>query len=112
LATGAINLRDTPRLLFKELRVGFLLGAFYGVILGLFAYFLVPVDNTHLLSQVVGFTILTNMTGAAVLAVALPMMFERLKVDPAVATGPFVTTAIDVLGVLNYFLIATLVYKF
>jgi magnesium transporter len=112
LATGAINLRDTPRLLFKELRVGFLLGAFYGVILGLFAYFLVPVDNTHLLSQVVGFTILTNMTGAAVLAVALPMMFERLKVDPAVATGPFVTTAIDVLGVLNYFLIATLIYKF
>jgi magnesium transporter len=52
------------------------------------------------------------MTGAAVLAVALPMMFERLKVDPAVATGPFVTTAIDVLGVLNYFLIATLIYKF
>jgi magnesium transporter len=38
------------------------------------------------------------------------MIFHRLKIDPAVATGPLVTTAIDVLGVLNYFAIATLVY--
>ncbi len=38
------------------------------------------------------------------------MMFHRLKIDPAIATGPFVTTAIDVLGVLNYFAIATAIY--
>jgi len=51
------------------------------------------------------------MTGAALLAVLLPMLFQRIKVDPAVATGPFVTTAIDILGVLNYFVIATWIFK-
>ncbi len=109
LATGAINTRDTFRLVLKELRVGILLGTFYGVILALFGYL---VYDSILLGQTVGLTILVNMTCAAILAVVLPMIFERLKVDPAVATGPFVTTAIDVLGVLNYFLIASLVYRF
>ena len=64
------------------------------------------------LGQVVGLTVLGNMTGAALLAVLLPMIFQRLKVDPAVATGPFVTTAIDICGVLNYFVIASWIYKF
>lgn len=109
LATGAVDVRDTLRLVFKELRVGFLLGLFYGLILAIYGYFMY---DSFALGQTIGLTILVNMTGAAVLAVAMPMMFVRLKVDPAVATGPFVTTAIDVLGVLNYFLIASLIYRF
>ncbi|MBK1671686.1 hypothetical protein CKO28_27240 [Rhodovibrio sodomensis] len=107
LATGAINPRDTLVMVFKELRVGLLLGAFYGVILAAYGFW---VYDSLQLGQVVGLTILTNMTGAALLAVSLPMLFVRLKADPAVATGPFVTTAIDVLGVLNYFAIASLIY--
>ncbi|MCM8595832.1 magnesium transporter [Accumulibacter sp.] len=107
LATGAIDLRHTGRFLFKEFRVGLILGALYGTSLGLFGYF---VHHSLALGQVVGFTILGNMTGAAILAVVLPMMFHRMKIDPAIATGPFVTTAIDVLGVLNYFAIATAIY--
>ena len=108
LATGAIDIRDTVPIIFKELRVGVLLGCFYGVILGLYGYLM---HNSLALGEVVGLTILGNMTGAALLAVALPMMFQRIKVDPAVATGPFVTTAIDILGVLNYFVIATWIFK-
>lgn len=108
LATGAIDVRDTVPIIFKELRVGVLLGCFYGVILGIYGYFM---HNSLALGEVVGLTILGNMTGAALLAVALPMMFQRIKVDPAVATGPFVTTAIDILGVLNYFVIATWIFK-
>ncbi len=108
LATGAIDIRDTVPIIFKELRVGVLLGCFYGVILGLYGYLM---HNSLALGEVVGLTILGNMTGAALLAVALPMMFQRIKVDPAVATGPFVTTAIDILGVLNYFVIASWIYK-
>lgn len=108
LATGAIDVRDTVPLVFKELRVGLVLGGFYGVILALYGYL---VHHSIQLGQVVGLTILGNMTGAALLAVLLPMIFQRLKVDPAVATGPFVTTAIDILGVLNYFVIASWIYK-
>ena len=65
------------------------------------------VFDSPALGEVVGLTILLNMTGAAVLAILLPMFFHRIGTDPAIATGPFVTTAIDVLGVLNYFAIAT-----
>ncbi|HMW17250.1 MAG TPA: magnesium transporter [Accumulibacter sp.] len=107
LATGAIDVRDTVPLVLKELRVGLVLGGFYGCILGVYGY---AVHHSLQLGQVVGLTILGNMTGAALLAVLLPMMFQRLKVDPAVATGPFVTTAIDILGVLNYFVIASWIY--
>lgn len=107
LATGAIDLHHTWRFLFKELRVGLILGGTYGTCLALFGFF---VHHSFQLGQVVGLTIFGNMTGAALLAVLLPMIFHRLKIDPAVATGPLVTTAIDVLGVLNYFAIATLVY--
>ena len=107
LATGAIDLHHTGRFLFKELRVGAILGALYGSSLALFGYF---VHHSLQLGQVVGLTIFGNMTGAAVLAVVLPMMFHRLKIDPAIATAPFVTTATDVLGVLNYFAIATAIY--
>jgi magnesium transporter len=65
------------------------------VILALYGYLM---HDSIQLGEVVGLTILGNMTGAALLAVLLPMIFQRLKVDPAVATGPFVTTAIDILG--------------
>ncbi|WP_374690970.1 magnesium transporter, partial [Accumulibacter sp.] len=105
---GAIDVKDTVPLVLKELRVGLALGGFYGIILGIYGYFM---HHSLQLGQVVGLTILGNMTGAALLAVLLPMIFQRLKVDPAVATGPFVTTAIDILGVLNYFVIATWIYK-
>ena len=108
LATGAIDVRDTVPLVLKELRVGLLLGSFYGVILALYGYLM---HDSLALGEVVGLTILVNMTGAALLAVLLPMIFERLKVDPAVATGPFVTTAIDIFGVLNYFVIASWIYE-
>ncbi|MCP5249636.1 MAG: magnesium transporter [Candidatus Accumulibacter sp.] len=108
LATGAIDVRDTVPLVLKELRVGLLLGSFYGVILAVYGYL---IHDSIALGEVVGLTILGNMTGAALLAVLLPMIFQRLKVDPAVATGPFVTTAIDILGVLNYFVIASWIYQ-
>ena len=108
LATGAIDVRDTVPLVLKELRVGLLLGTFYGLAVAAYGYLL---HDSIKLGEVVGLTLLGNMTGAALLAVILPMFFQRMKVDPAVATGPFVTTAIDILGVLNYFLIASWIYQ-
>ena len=105
LATGSLNMRDLWNVLYKEFRVGIILGIFYGASLGAYGWFMFDSPN---LAGVVGLTTLGNMTGAALLAVALPMFSQRLGADPAIATGPLVTTAIDVFGVLNYFVIATL----
>ena len=104
LATGSLDLRDVWTVLYKELRVGLMLGLFYGLSLGVYGWVMF---GSWDLAAVVGLTILGNMTGAALLAVMLPMFFQRIGADAAIATGPFVTTAIDVFGVLNYFVIAT-----
>jgi len=48
------------------------------------------------------------MTMAAVVGAAVPMVIRRIGFDPAIATGPVITTAIDVVGVATYFLIATM----
>jgi magnesium transporter len=47
------------------------------------------------------------MTLATLVGSLVPMLFARMSVDPAVATGPFVTTAIDIIAVALYFLIVT-----
>ena len=57
-----------------------------------------------------GLTVGVSLCGAMIIATVVgslvPMIFQRLSIDPAVATGPFVTTAVDILGVLFYFLMA------
>ena len=55
---------------------------------------------------VVGLSICASMIIAAAIGSLVPLILNRFDIDPAVATGPFVTTAIDILGVALYFLIA------
>ena len=54
-----------------------------------------------------GLAVISSMSVAALVGSLVPMLFERIKIDPAVATGPFVTTAIDIISVFCYFEIAT-----
>ena len=49
------------------------------------------------------------MTVSATVAAFIPLLFERIKIDPAVATGPFITSAIDIMGVSIYLTIARFV---
>jgi magnesium transporter len=46
------------------------------------------------------------MIVAATVGTVIPLILRKLDIDPAIATGPFVTTSIDILGVLFYFMIA------
>jgi magnesium transporter len=48
-----------------------------------------------------------SMTIAALVGTCTPLVLDRFGVDPAVATGPFVTTAVDVMGLIFYFWLAT-----
>lgn len=106
IATGRVNMHELWKIVFKETRVGFLLGCFYGLILGIVAYFTYgdPVE----LGLVVGLSILFAMILAATVGTIVPLVLKKLNIDAAVATGPFVTTSIDILGVVAYFLIAKL----
>lgn len=104
LATGRLNVKQIGEVVLKELATGLLLGLVYGLLLGLvvqWRYEMWPFAMT------VGLAVVGSMTVAALAGSLLPMVFARIHIDPAVATGPFVTTFVDVAGVFLYFQIAT-----
>lgn len=105
LATGRLNIRDTWAVVFKELAVGFILGAVYGIMIGTVAQLRYSVA---MVAVSVGLAVISSMVVAALVGSIVPMGFARINIDPAVATGPFVTTAIDIVSVYFYFQIATI----
>ena len=105
LATGRVGLENSVKILLKEMRVGLILGILYGILLGVFAIFRF-LDVSPMLGLVVGLSICASMIIAATIGSLVPLILNRFDIDPAVATGPFVTTAIDILGVALYFWIA------
>ncbi|WP_136806321.1 magnesium transporter [Desulfosediminicola flagellatus] len=106
IATGRVNINDFVRLVFKEMRVGVILGLVYGVFLGVVAY--IGFADPPLLGLVVGISIFFCMVMAATVGTLIPLILKRFDIDAAIATGPFVTTSIDILGVLMYFYVAKL----
>jgi len=105
IATGRINIRDLWTVVSKELTIGVILGAFYGVLLGSLVQFQYSVDA---LAISVAIGVFSSMSVAALVGSFMPMMFARIHIDPAVATGPFVTSSIDILSILIYFQVATI----
>ena len=104
MATGRVNMQELSKVIFKEMRVGLILGTVYGVFLGVLAFF--GYADPANLGLVVGLSVLFVMTLSATVGTFVPLIPNRLDFDVAVATGPFVTTSIDILGVLAYFIIA------
>jgi magnesium transporter len=104
MATGRVNMQELSKVIFKEMRVGLILGTVYGLFLGVLAFF--GYADPANLGLVVGLSVLFVMTLSATVGTFVPLILKRLDFDAAVATGPFVTTSIDILGVLAYFIIA------
>ncbi|MBU0674592.1 MAG: magnesium transporter [Proteobacteria bacterium] len=107
MATGRINMQELTKIILKEMRVGLLLGTVYGLLLGVLAHFGYG-EITHF-GLVIGLSVLFSMTLAATVGTSVPLIMRRLDIDAAIATGPFVTTTIDILGVSAYFLVAKLI---
>jgi len=105
IATGRIESGSELIVMWKEVRVGIILGVLYGLLLGAFAKFRF-IDADPMLGIVVGLSIGCSMLLAVAVGTFIPMFLRKVDIDPAVATGPFVTTSIDILGVLFYFVIA------
>ncbi len=104
LATGRLHIRDIWSVVGKELSVGLILGMVYGLLIGSVAQLQY---DTLMLTVAVCLAVVCSMSVAALVGSSVPMLLARLSVDPAVATGPFVTTAVDIISVYFYFTIAT-----
>ena len=108
LATGRVDVGNTVPLIMKEILVGVILGVGYGILVGATSEFItgIQLDN---LGIVIGLSIACSMTIATAVGASVPLILKKLNFDPAISTGPFVTTAIDILGVALYFIIASLI---
>jgi len=106
LATGRVDVGNTSSLVIKEIIVGAILGTLYGALIGFASE---PITGTQIegLGLVIGLSIGCSMTIATAVGASVPLILKKLSFDPAISTGPFVTTAIDILGVALYFMIAS-----
>ena len=105
LAVGEVRVRDLPRVVWRELRVGAVLGAVLGT-LGLGVSGLVYGWE---IGAVMGLTLLSICTMAAIVGGLMPLVAKRVGADPAVFSNPFISTFCDATGLIIYFTIATAV---
>ena len=105
IATNRIKITDIPMYFIKEIGVGVLLGVTCGVGAGLFAAIILSNGN-YALGLVVLISMTLSMTAAACMGVIAPTLLRKFNIDPAIASGPFVTTLIDIIGILIYMLTA------
>lgn len=109
LTTGSIKLDRSLPVLLKELGTGVLLGACYGAITGAVAWFMFDdIVGGSLIGETVAISVWLNISMASLVGPGLPMLFQKLRNDPTLVTGPYLSSLLDVLAILNYFLIAEL----
>jgi magnesium transporter len=105
LATRELGSANALRVVIREILVGFVNGIGFAIITGIaaVAWFKIPG-----LGVVIGLAIICNLVAGACGGILIPMVLEKMRVDPAVASGTFVTTVTDVVGFFSFLGIATL----
>jgi len=101
LAIGSVDVSTLWRIVAKEVRIGFIMGLTYGLLLAAATSLIYPANPK--LSIVVGFSMCASMVVASAVGTLMPLFLFKLGTDPAIATGPFVTTTIDIIGILILF---------
>ena len=107
LATDDVAPGDFLRVLFREARVGFLLGATLGAI----AFAIVGLVFDTNMATILSLSLVAICTLASFVGAMMPIAATRIGVDPAVVSAPFVTTIVDTTGLIVYFLIARAVLR-
>ena len=103
LNTEEIKDMGAGKVIFREAAAGILLGLILGSVATIWAYFL---QGNLAVAISVGISLVAIALLASIAGSALPFLFRSLSLDPALMSAPFITTAVDVLGVFIYFSIA------
>ncbi len=108
IATGEVDRRSYRQLILRECLVGACAGAASGMAaLGI----ALTLQGDLLLGVTVGITVAAVMVIAALLGATAPLVLTMMRKDPAVASGPFVTSSLDVVTILVYFTVAVLIFR-
>ncbi len=107
LANNSLEIETIAKKLIKELLVALVNGVICSLIALVFCLF---TENDPLLSLTIGVALISVFLYAGLFGTFIPLILNRYKIDPALATGPFITTTNDVIGLLLYFLIGWALY--
>jgi magnesium transporter len=105
IATGDIEEQSKMRLLIREAGTGLITGLVCGVVVVGIVYFW---QHQLLLGLLVGAAIFGSIFVATLAGSFVPLLIHRMKIDPAVASGPFITTLNDIISTLIYLGLASL----
>jgi magnesium transporter len=108
LATGLVESTDVWTIFFREVKIGLLMGVACGIILTVVGW----IWHQGFLGMVVGASLLTAFLVSTSMATFMPIFLKRMGIDPAVAAGPFVTTANDITGITIYLTLATVFMEY
>jgi magnesium transporter len=111
LATGHIQPHHWRKLALREFLAGLTMGAGYGLTVGIVAFAIYHTRFGPVFPLIVGGGVFFSMTVASTLGALQPFLLHRLKMDPAVAVGPLVSTITDLLSVTAYLSLAALAHS-
>lgn len=104
LANGSLNIRESGKQILKEVGVGFINGLTISLLMFIYnAFQLNPWNPTTL---AVSLSLMAVVLFASIFGTFVPLTLERFKIDPALATGPFISITNDIIGMLIYMLIS------
>ena len=109
LSTGEVTLSSAFYHIFREFRIGLIIGTLFGLIVTLITW---QWQHSLALGFVVGTAMILNMTLATVIGTLTPFALKKINIDPAVASGPVIATTIDVMGLTVYFMLVTLFFSY
>lgn len=109
LALGTMKGKRIWRLIKRELATGFLIGL---SCMKLISILTLIFHGNFMLGVIVGLSILITLSISAVIGLIFSLILNKLKFDPAIASGPFITTLNDIVGLMIYFTIANLLMGF
>lgn len=96
---------------FSRLRKEATVGLLNGLICSIFIFGIATVFENSILGMVVSLSLFVVIVFAAIMGSFIPLILNKYKIDPALATGPFVTTLNDVLGLFIYFSVGMILYE-
>jgi len=109
ITTGDIKVKDFFRVVCREALLGLSIGAILALV-GLIRV-IIQESGAWRLSISVGVAMGCTVMISAIIGAALPLIFRRLKLDPALMSGPLITTIVDIVGVFIYFQIAFMILR-
>lgn len=109
LATGQLRLDELWKNIWAESKVGFFIGTIVGLLIFIIAFLW---QKSYLIGITIGLSIIFTVILASTMGALLPLVFNYLKIDPAVASGPLITTIVDICSLTIYFSLGTFLFTY